>query len=83
MPVRHFRNHQERKYADRDKGYIRGKRSAKNIPNSYDTQWIKVPRCWKDLYKKQCQYEEREVKTSYLDRFVMTTKEIIETYFYN
>lgn len=78
MAVRNVKTTQERRMAERDKEYVRPKRNKTNLPNSWDTQWIKVPKSWKDLYKKQCQYEDAQVKQSYQDTMQMSSDEIVD-----
>lgn len=80
--ARNFKTKQERTMAQRDKKYVRPKRNETNLPNSWDTQWIKIPKSWKDLYKKRCQWEdEQEVKQSYQGMSNMSSSEI-EDYLY-
>jgi len=80
--IRLIKTKQERTMAQRDKKYVRAKRNSTNIPNSWDTQWIKIPKSWKDLYKKRCQWEdEQEVKQSYQGMSGMSSSEI-EDYLY-
>lgn len=80
--IRLIKTKQERTMAQRDKKYVRAKRNSTNLPNSWDTQWIKIPKSWKDLYKKRCQWEdEQEVKQSYQGMSGMSSNEI-EDYLY-
>lgn len=38
------------------KPFVRAKRSNKNLPNSYDTKWIRRQRSWKHRARKASQH---------------------------
>ena len=60
----------ERALAERDKQYIRSKRSYKHLPDSWtNTQWIKRPICWKNRSKKKHQHEEHILSRYELNNF--------------
>lgn len=76
--IRFIRTQQERRLSLRDKKYTRAKRNKTNLPSAWDTQWITIPKSWKDLYKKQCQWEDAQVKQSYQNGMEMSSQEIVD-----
>jgi hypothetical protein len=74
--IRLVKTKQERTMAQRDKEHVRAKRNSTNLPNSWDTQWITIPKSWKDRYKKRCQWEDAQVKTSYQNGTQMSSEEL-------
>lgn len=46
----------EKKAAERDGKLVRAKRNKNNLPDPWDTQWIKIQRNWKWQSKKRRQW---------------------------
>ena len=52
-----------------NKKYIRASRNTKNLPNTYNTQWIKKIKSWKHRSKKHHQYETHKMSKGELNAF--------------
>lgn len=59
---RYSTSKRERALAERDKEYIRSKRSVKYLPDAWtNTRWIKRKKSWKATSKKSKQYNEHKL----------------------
>lgn len=54
--LRHMRTTQERRWSFAYPEFVRGKRTAPNIPNAWDDDFRPWPKSWKDCTKKRKQW---------------------------
>lgn len=69
--VRHIHIYKELKESSdlENKKYIRASRNRNNLPNTYNTQWIKKIKNWKHRSKKQHQYEKHKLSKGELNYY--------------